>query len=207
MTIRKILLPVAFGLLVIPLAAHTADRKKGDIGRAKEKPAAVTVQQPAVTAPEAKTVQSVPAQIVPAETAPSQTATAVVNPQAGEQIKWQVVAGGGGASSSTNFKMSATVGQTAAGLATSTSYKVNQGFWQTFAPPSCCAGVTGDVNVNGTVNLADLSSLVSYLTGGGFVPSCSPEADVNASGTINLADLSSLVSYLTAGGYVLPNCP
>jgi hypothetical protein len=72
---------------------------------------------------------------------------------------------------------------------------------------SCCVGVTGDVNYNGSVNLADLSSLVSYLTDFGYQPFCLKEADVNASGTVNLADLSSLVSYLTGGGYVLPSCP
>jgi hypothetical protein len=58
----------------------------------------------------------------------------------------------------------------------------------------------------GIVDLADLSSLVSYLTGGGFVLPCQNEANVNASGIVDLADLSSLVSYLTGGGYALPAC-
>ena len=71
----------------------------------------------------------------------------------------------------------------------------------------CCVGVTGNVNMAGIVDLADLSAIVSYLTGGGFVPSCTEEANVNATGIIDLADLSVLVSYLTAGGYTLPNCP
>ncbi|PWB74554.1 hypothetical protein C3F09_03805 [candidate division GN15 bacterium] len=70
----------------------------------------------------------------------------------------------------------------------------------------CCVGVTGNVNDAGIVDLADLSSLVSYLTGGGYVLPCQKEANVNASGIIDLADLSSLVSYLTGGGFILPNC-
>jgi hypothetical protein len=75
------------------------------------------------------------------------------------------------------------------------------------ATPSCCAGTTGNVNGEGGVDLADLSALVSYLTGGGYVLSCSDEANINALGAVDLADLSALVSYLTGGGYVLPTCP
>ena len=71
---------------------------------------------------------------------------------------------------------------------------------------SCCVGVTGNVNMTGIVDLSDLSALVSYLTGGGYVLPCSPEANVNNTGIVDLSDLSALVSYLTGGGYVLPNC-
>jgi hypothetical protein len=70
-----------------------------------------------------------------------------------------------------------------------------------------CVGVTGNVNAVGGVDLADLSSLVNYLTGGGFALTMLGEADVNANHTIDLADLSALVSYLTGGGFVLPQCP
>ena len=74
-------------------------------------------------------------------------------------------------------------------------------------PCGCCEGTTGNVNMTGIVDLADLSALVSYLTGGGYVLPCPEEANVNATGIVDLADLSALVSYLTGGGYVLPNCP
>jgi len=70
----------------------------------------------------------------------------------------------------------------------------------------CCLGVRGNVNYTGIVDLADLSALVSYLTGGGYQLPCPNEANVNASGIIDLADLSALVSYLTGGGYLLPSC-
>ncbi len=73
--------------------------------------------------------------------------------------------------------------------------------------PSCCTGTTGNVNGLGGVDLADLSALVNYLTGGGFVPPCPAAANVNGQGTIDLGDLSALVSYLTGGGFVLPPCP
>ncbi|PWB70616.1 hypothetical protein C3F09_08850 [candidate division GN15 bacterium] len=71
----------------------------------------------------------------------------------------------------------------------------------------CCEGTTGNVNMLGIVDLADLSALVNYLTNLGYILPCDGEANVNATGIIDLADLSALVSYLTNQGYVLPNCP
>ena len=70
----------------------------------------------------------------------------------------------------------------------------------------CCIDYSGNVNDAGIVDLVDLSSLVSYLTAGGYVLPCPNAANVNGTGIIDLADLSSLVSYLTGGGYVLPVC-
>ncbi len=70
----------------------------------------------------------------------------------------------------------------------------------------CCEGVTGNVDAAGIVDLSDLSALVSYLTGGGYILPCDEEANVNTAGIVDLSDLSALVSYLTGGGYVLPNC-
>ncbi len=102
--------------------------------------------------------------------------------------------------------MSGTLGQTAAGPGTSTNFKINQGFWQNFSS-SCCVGKRGNVNCTGAIDLGDLSALVSYLTGGGFVLCCLDAANVNGVGAVDLGDLSALVSYLTGGGFVLINCP
>lgn len=77
----------------------------------------------------------------------------------------------------------------------------------------CCNGTTGNVNMSGILDLADLSLLVGYLTvsppGRPTLP-CFDEANVNNSGIIDLADLSMLVAFLTVpapGKPVLPNCP
>jgi uncharacterized protein (TIGR02145 family) len=70
----------------------------------------------------------------------------------------------------------------------------------------CCHGKRGNVDSAGIADLADLSALVSYLTGGGYVLPCQDAANVNATGIVDLADLAALVSYLTGGGYVLPDC-
>jgi hypothetical protein len=78
--------------------------------------------------------------------------------------------------------------------------------WYVRGCKSCCVGTTGNVNMSGGVDLADLSALVSFLTGGGYVLTCTAEANVNKAGAVDLADLSALVSYLTGGGYVLPAC-
>ncbi len=73
--------------------------------------------------------------------------------------------------------------------------------------PACCHGKAGNVDGIGAVDLGDLSSLVSFLTGGGYSLPCLSAANVNGTGAVDLGDLSALVSYLTGGGFVLPNCP
>ncbi|PWB72806.1 hypothetical protein C3F09_06040 [candidate division GN15 bacterium] len=58
----------------------------------------------------------------------------------------------------------------------------------------------GDVNFSQfMVDLSDLSSLVSYLTGGGYVLPVPKLADVNNDCLVDLTDLSILVAYLTSG--------
>jgi hypothetical protein len=136
----------------------------------------------------------------------------MATPAAGEQIKWQVISGGGSRSTSASYIVSGTIGQTAAGPVTSSSYRLNQGFWQNFAAvSSCCIGTTGNVNqsVAEAPDLSDLSLLIAYLT---LSPRptlpCLPEANVNAAGSIDLSDLSLLIAYLTVSPRpILPNCP
>ena len=86
----------------------------------------------------------------------------VASPMAGEQIKWQVLSGGGTRATSTGFIMDATLGQTAAGMTASVSYKLNQGFWQSFSAGSCCLEARG--SGVGAVRL-DTVSARSWLVG------------------------------------------
>lgn len=125
---------------------------------------------------------------------------------AGEQVTWHVVAGGGGSVSAGMHTIDVSIGQNVTGLAKTGGVNVVVGYVQSFGPPPCCFGTTGNVNMAGIVDLSDLSALVSYLTGGGFVITCPEEANVNRAGIVDLSDLSALVSYLTGGGFVLPNC-
>lgn len=71
----------------------------------------------------------------------------------------------------------------------------------------CCVGTHGNINVQGIVDLSDLSALINYLTGGGYVLPCTDAANINGVGIIDLSDLSALINYLTGGGYIIPNCP
>ncbi|MFZ1685370.1 MAG: dockerin type I repeat-containing protein [Candidatus Zixiibacteriota bacterium] len=73
----------------------------------------------------------------------------------------------------------------------------------------CCWLSRGNFNgdVNDQVDLADLSTLVTYLTGGQISIRCPEEANVDGVGIINLADLSRLVGYLTGTGTLPAACP
>ncbi len=119
---------------------------------------------------------------------------------AGEQINWQVLAGGGTTSSSPSFVLSGTVGQTAVGLVSSSSYGLNQGFWQTFSAGAGCCVLRGDVDGSGDLNVSDLTYLVAFLFQGGPAASCADHADVDSSGAINISDLTFLVAFLFQGG-------
>ncbi len=122
-----------------------------------------------------------------------------VAPLTGEQINWQVIASGGGSSSSASYNLNGTIGQTAVGAISSSSYILNQGYWQTFGGGSCCT-LRGDVDNSGGINIADLTYLVQYIFQGGPAASCGEHADVDGSGGVNIADLTYLVQYIFQGG-------
>ncbi len=77
----------------------------------------------------------------------------------------------------------------------------------------CCNhdGIRGDVDISGSLNVGDLSYLVSYLFDQppGPAPTCFEEGDVDASLSINVGDLAYLVSYLfdQPPGPAPPPCP
>ena len=185
---KKILSSLVIGVCCVGVtAAFAAERKvsaASDRAVAQTKSSAVTTN--------ANTIPS-PGKL------PTVTVTSPASPASGEQIKWQVISGGGNRGISTNFILSGTIGQTAAGPAASTNYKVNSGFWQSFASGGgCCAGVTGNVDCdpgNG-IDISDLSALIDnlYIS---FTPLCCTEA-ANTDGQpgIDISDLSALIDYL-----------
>ncbi|MFH2034972.1 MAG: dockerin type I domain-containing protein [Candidatus Zixiibacteriota bacterium] len=65
---------------------------------------------------------------------------------------------------------------------------------------SACCVVPGDANRNGTVNILDITYMISYLYKGGPEPVCSDEADANNNGTVNILDITFLISYLYKQG-------
>lgn len=111
---------------------------------------------------------------------------------------------------------------TVRGLLLSTSYffgiKAADELWNwsplsNIAQRTTCAGCVGTTgNIDGSpdnrVDLADLSTLIAYLTSNTGVQICFEEANVDGSldGLITLSDLSFLTAFLTGGG-ILPQCP
>jgi hypothetical protein len=58
----------------------------------------------------------------------------------------------------------------------------------------------GDLNVDGQINITDLTFMVGYLFNGGAAPRVVATADVNASGNVNVADVTYFAAYLFSGG-------
>jgi len=121
---------------------------------------------------------------------------------AGEQINWQVLCGGGIDGSSASYRLSATVGQTAAGAGNSASYALTYGFRQFFGGGSggCCIGLTGNVDndPDELIDLGDLTALIDYLFISFTVPVCIEEAncDGDPAGLVDLGDLTAIIDYL-----------
>ncbi|HKK20533.1 MAG TPA: dockerin type I repeat-containing protein, partial [candidate division Zixibacteria bacterium] len=60
---------------------------------------------------------------------------------------------------------------------------------------SCCIK-RGDIDHNGTIDIADLIAMVEYAFGINTPPDlCPEEADVNGDGTVDMADIIRLVEF------------
>ncbi|MEE2856598.1 MAG: hypothetical protein VX949_04305 [Planctomycetota bacterium] len=70
----------------------------------------------------------------------------------------------------------------------------------TFEPVEVPHYIRGDVNEDGTTDLADPIVLLSHLFGSDPPPSCDDAGDANTDGTIDVADPVWLLSYLFSGG-------
>ncbi len=64
--------------------------------------------------------------------------------------------------------------------------------------------VRGDVNDDGTLNIADPISLLGYLFGGQPAPGCPDAADGNDDGALNIADAIAILGHLFGGTGPLP---
>ena len=61
------------------------------------------------------------------------------------------------------------------------------------------AGLLGDVNDDGVVNIADVTSLIDYLLGGDPQSINLINADVSQDGAINIGDVTALIDMLLSG--------
>ena len=184
-TFKLFLLAAFIPLLVLSMPGFTAGGKKADM--AKEKSADV----------KSTTVLMQPGQSVVKQSANES--------RAGEQINWQVISGGGLINgTSDNFRLSNTVGQTAAGYGTSTNFGLSHGFWQVFDGGSCCTK-PGDANNDGSVNVGDAVYMINYVFKGGNAPDCGDEGDSNGDCSLNVGDAVFLINYIFKGGNA-PDC-
>jgi hypothetical protein len=58
----------------------------------------------------------------------------------------------------------------------------------------------GDVNIDGNVDVVDVTCLINYLFKGGEAPSCVNAADVNCDQEITIADAVYLINYIFRSG-------
>jgi len=124
------------------------------------------------------------------------------SPAVGEEINWQVLAGGGGSGSSTNFGLISVIGQTAVGLGSSANFNINHGFLQDFGGGGgggCCV-TAGDYDNNGSFNIADVTAGIARIFSGGAAPSCQDQADYDSSGAFNIADVTAGIARIFSGG-------
>ena len=64
----------------------------------------------------------------------------------------------------------------------------------TFEVDRSQAGLLCDVNMDGTVNVADVTSLIAYILGNAPAPFNEKMANVDGEGQINVADVTALIN-------------
>ncbi len=64
---------------------------------------------------------------------------------------------------------------------------------------ACCANA-GDVDNSGSINISDVTFLISRIFAGRAAPRCCAAADANGNGAVNIADVTFLIARIFAGG-------
>lgn len=192
-----------------------SDERVRKVVQPAESPARTTAETATIVAPSAGTAGIDEPQEVTA-TVPETPAQR--SPEAGEEINWYCTASGGGTSSSTNFRISGTIGQAAVGTSSSASYLALHGFWQDFeiSLEHCCTGPTvSDVNCSGEVDITDIQVMIDHLFLTLVDLCCEEEGNINYPGTglpgesdiTDIVDLQIMIDnqFLTLDP--LPPCP
>ena len=107
-------------------------------------------------------------------------------------LSWYSIDGGGGHSVGGTFELEGTIGQLDAGVMTGGNYELTGGFWAAAQDDSV---LSGDVNLDGVVNLLDVAPFVDRISTGTF----QAEADINQDGVVNLLDVTPFVDLLSGG--------
>ena len=120
-----------------------------------------------------------------------------------------VIAGGGGKSTTSLFRSSGTIGQATTGKATTSLYKLGSGFWSRPFSGSCCIGTTGDLNADGKPNtILDLTFIIDKIFRGGSDPICPFEGDLDGNGApLRVEDMTVMIDFIFRGGDSPVACP
>lgn len=199
---------VVCGLLIYATAVSAAERNSGNKTDDSKPVVKASVVAPVQAAPKVETAQR--PTVAPVTTTPIERAPVVPLAQSrtGESIKWQVISGGGGRGTSTNYILSSTVGQTAVGPGTSTNYKVNHGFWQNFGPAGCCVANTGnaDCSPDDLVDISDLTILIDHLFINNNPLCCEGEGNTDGMSGVDISDLTVMIDHLFINNNPLAPC-
>jgi hypothetical protein len=100
-------------------------------------------------------------------------------------IESDVISGGGGESSSTNYFIEHTTGQSSAiGYSSSISYKNFSGFW--YAVTGGISNLLGDINRDGSVDISDVILVLRIALGLDTEDSC---GDMNFDNVLDISDV------------------
>ncbi len=122
------------------------------------------------------------------------------------EIPWSSINGGGTPSSSTNYSVNASVGQSAIGFATSTNYQAGIGYWYGAEATGggCSCPFQCDFNEDTVLDAVDLNAEISALFFNGpnpQDPGCpATRADFNNDGFPDATDLNLLIEHLFFNG-------
>ena len=62
--------------------------------------------------------------------------------------------------------------------------------------------ITGDVNGDGSVDVADIAAIIDVMAGGD--PNVNPNADVNGDGSVDVADIAAVIDIMAAQARKMP---
>lgn len=175
---RRLIRLLALVSLAAAVSAFATDRARVETGKG---PAAKNQPSPsATTAPASNPVVTDRTPITAGATAPLY------------KLDWYSINGGGVIdASSSSYKMGLSVGQSVAGEAGSSSYKLGTGFW--YGAGSCLCLHQGDLVQSGSIDVSDVLQLikVAFVNGTDIKdPDCpKTRGDVNASGAVDVSDV------------------
>ena len=72
---------------------------------------------------------------------------------------------------------------------------------------ACCCVLRGDVNIDATLGISDLTYYVDFLFNGGPAPTCYGQGDINNDEIHGISDLTYFVEYLFNSGPAPAACP